>query len=242
MTNCTSQAIPFPGCRKRGVEACFAGGHVTSNGGALLLGEADRRLGLTGAVARRLSDGRQRGKVRHRLVDMVRQRVFGIARGYEDLNDHDVLRHDLALQTAAGRDAALASAPGLWRFENQAEPSWAWAVHEVLLETFIASFAAPPREIVLDVDATDDAVHGHQEGRFFHGYYDHYCFLPLHVFAGDHLLVAYLRSARIDPGQTRAWRPEIALQRISRGQVGRISRMHAIGCSSSLKYGMPREY
>ena len=198
MTDCTPEKLLFPACRKRQVEARFDGGDVTSNGGVLLLRQADRVLGLTAAVARGLADDRQRGKVRHRFVDMLRQRVFGIALGYEDLNDHDGLRHDLALQTAAERDGVLASAPTLCRFENRAERSWAWAIHGVLVETYIASFAAPPEEIVLDVDATDDAVHGHQEGRFFHGYYDHYCFLPLYVFAGDHLLVAYLRRADID--------------------------------------------
>ena len=201
MTNCTSTGIEFPACRKRRVEASFDGGEVTSNGGAPLLRSADRLLGLTAAVARGLEDGRQRGKVRHRLVDMLRQRVFGIALGYEDLNDHDALRHDLALQTAADRDRALASAPTLSRFENAAGEHWAWVIHEVMMEVFMASFDRPPEEIVLDMDATDDAVHGHQEGRFFHGYYDHYCFLPLYVFCGDHLLVAYLRPADIDPAK-----------------------------------------
>ena len=164
MTDCTPEKLLFPACRKRQVEARFDGGDVTSNGGVLLLRQADRVLGLTAAVARGLADDRQRGKVRHRFVDMLRQRVFGIALGYEDLNDHDGLRHDLALQTAAERDGVLASAPTLCRFENRAERSWAWAIHGVLVETYIASFAALPEEIVLDVDATDDAVHGHQEG------------------------------------------------------------------------------
>lgn len=201
MTNGTSDTIRFPACCSRRVAADFAGGDVTSNGGVLLLRDADRRLGLTAAVARGLPDDRQPGKVLHRLADMLRQRVFGIALGYEDLNDHGALRHDLALQTAAGRDQPLASAPTLCRLENRAEPWWAWLIHQVLLEVFIAAFDRPPEEIVLDVDATDDAVHGHQEGRFFHGYYDHYCFLPLYVFCGDHLLVAYLRPADIDPAK-----------------------------------------
>jgi hypothetical protein len=183
------------------VEARFDGGEVTSNGGALLLRQADRRLGLTAAVAGRLRDDRQPGKVRHRLIDMLRQRMLAIALGYEDVNDHAALRHDLAVQTAAERDRPLASPPTLSRFENAADRGWAWAVHEVLLETFIAAFDRPPEEIVLDFDATDDAVHGAQEGRFFHGYYDHYCFLPLYVFCGDHLLVAYLRPADIDPAK-----------------------------------------
>ena len=204
MTDCTSETIEFPACRKRRVEAAFDGGEVTSNGGALLLRQVDRRLGLTAAVAGALSDGRQRGKVKHRLVDMLRQRVFGIALGYEDLNDHAALRHDAALQTAAGRDTPLASAPTLCRFENRAEPACAWAIHGVLLDVFIASFEAPPEEVVLDFDATDDAVHGDQEGRFFHGYYDHYCFLPLYVFCGDHLLASYLRPSKIDQAK-HAW-------------------------------------
>jgi hypothetical protein len=105
------------------------------------------------------------------------------------------------VQTAAGRDRPLASAPTLCRFEHAAGRDWAWTMHEALVDTFIASFAGPPEEIVLDFDATDDAVHGRQEGRFFHGYYDHYCFLPLYVFCGDHLLVAYLRPADIDPAK-----------------------------------------
>ena len=201
MTKCTSEGILFPACRRRRVEADFAGGDVTSNGGVLLLRQADRLLGLTAAVARGLPDIRQAGKVRHRLPDMLRQRVFAIALGYEDLNDHGELRHDLALQTAVDRDTALASAPSLCRLESCAKPLWAWHIHQVLVDAFIASFDRPPEEIVLDVDATDDAVHGRQEGRFFHGYYDHYCFLPLYVFAGDHLLVAYLRPADIDPAK-----------------------------------------
>ena len=201
MTNGTSETLTFPACRKRRVEARFDGGDVTSNGGVLLLRQADRVLDLTARVARGLTDGRQRGKVRHRLVDMVRQRVFGIALGYEDLNDHDGLRHDLAVQTAVERDRPLASAPTLCRFENAAERGWAGTIHEVLVETFIAAHGPPPAQIVLDIDATDDAVHGAQDGRFFHGYYDHYCFLPLYVFCGDHLLVAYLRPANIDPAK-----------------------------------------
>ena len=201
MTNGSFDELLFPACCKRRVEAAFDGGDVSSNGGVLLLRQADRLIGLTARVARGLSDSRQRGKVHHRHVDMLRQRVFGIALGYEDLNDHDGLRHDLAVQTAAGRDRPLASAPTLCRFENAAGRDWAWTMHEALVDTFIASFARPPEEIVLDFDATDDAVHGRQEGRFFHGYYDHYCFLPLYVFCGDHLLVAYLRPADIDPAK-----------------------------------------
>jgi len=129
---------------------------------------------------------------------MLRQRVYGLAQGYEDLNDHDTLREDLALQTAVNRDEALASSPTLCRLENRAGRETAWALHAVLVEQFIASHKRAPKELVLDFDATDDRVHGEQEGRFFHGYYDHYCFLPLYVFCGEQLLVSYLRPSKID--------------------------------------------
>ena len=170
----------------------------------LLLRQADRLLGLTASVAGRLADARQRGKVEHGFTAMLRQRVFALALGYEDVNDHAALRFDLALQTAAGRDRALASPSTLSRFENAAGRAWAWRVHEVLVAGFIASFDAPPEELILDFDATDDAVHGKQEGRFFHGYYDHYCFLPLYVFCGERLLVSYLRPSKILAGQLSA--------------------------------------
>ena len=204
MTNCTSSSLEFPACRKRRVAADFSGGDITSNGGVLLLRQADRLSGLTASVARRLIDARQRGKVEHRFVAMLRQRVFGLALGYEDVNDHAALRHDLALQTAAERDCALASPSTLSRFENAAGRDWAWNIHEVLAEDFIASHSEAPEELILDFDATDDAVHGRQVGRFFHGYYDHYCFLPLYVFCGERLLVSYLRPSKID-GAKHAW-------------------------------------
>ena len=204
MTNCTSSSLEFPACRKRRVAADFSGGDITSNGGVLLLRQADRLSGLTASVARRLIDARQRGKVEHRFVAMLRQRVFGLALGYEDVNDHAALRHDLALQTAAERDCALAIPSTLSRFENAAGRDWAWNIHEVLVEDFIASHSEAPEELILDFDATDDAVHGRQVGRFFHGYYDHYCFLPLYVFCGERLLVSYLRPSKID-GAKHAW-------------------------------------
>jgi hypothetical protein len=124
--------------------------------------------------------------------------------GYEDITDHDRLRGDVALQTAVQQDEELASASTLCRWENRADREAAWAAHGVLVEQFISSFKRAPKEVVLDFDATDTAVHGQQEGRFFHGYYDHYCFLPLYVFCGDQLLVAYLRQSKID-GAKHAW-------------------------------------
>ena len=204
MTNCTLSDLRLPACKKRGVEVDFAGGDISSNGGVGLLDLAERRSGLLSGLTRRLSDGRQSGKVRHALSALLRQRVFAVALGYEDVNDHDALREDLALQTACGQDRRLASSSTVGRLDRSADRNWAWAAHAAIVESFISSFDAPPAELILDFDATDDAVHGRQEGRFFHGYYDHYCFLPLYVFCGDQLLVSYLRPSNID-GAKHAW-------------------------------------
>ena len=204
MTDCTLSKIEFPRCCGRVVAADFGGGDISSNGGALLVAAADRRLGLLSGLARRLEDGRQSGKVAHSLLPLLRQRVFAVALGHEDVNDHDSLRDDLVLQTACGRDGRLASPSTVGRLDRAADRSWAWAAHVSMVETFIASFERAPEKLVLDFDATDDPVHGRQVGRFFHGYYDHYCFLPLYVFCGDHLLVSYLRPSNID-GAKHAW-------------------------------------
>ena len=204
MTDCTFSKIDFPRCCGRRVEADFTGGDITSNGGAALLAAADRRLGLLSGLARRLDDGRQAGKVEHRLLPLLRQRAYAVALGYEDVNDHAGLRDDLALQTAVERDRRLASPSTIGRLDRAADRAWAWAAHVSMVESFIASFDRAPQELVLDFDATDDAVHGRQVGRFFHGYYDHYCFLPLYVFCGEHLLVSYLRRSNID-GAKHAW-------------------------------------
>jgi len=198
VTNRTPLQLSFPGCRRRRVEASFSGGHVTSNGGVLLLRQADRKTGLLASVSKSLADPRRAKSCAHSQLSMLRQRVYGLALGYEDLNDHETLREDMALQTAVERDSALASAPTLCRFENRTDRETAWVLHEVLVEQFVASHKRPPKELVLDFDATDDRVHGEQEGRFFHGYYDHYCFLPLYVFCGERLLCAYLRPSKID--------------------------------------------
>ena len=204
MTECTQESCDFPVCKRRRVEATFDGGDITSDAGVLLLQQADRRLGLSMAVAKALHDPRRRASCAHGLDSLIRQRLFGLALGYEDLNDHHTLRHDLALQTAVGQDNVLASASTLCRWENRTDRATAWRLHEVLVEQFIASFRRAPKRLILDFDATDDAVHGQQEGRFFHGYYDHYCFLPLYVFCGKQLLVSYLRPSKID-GAKHAW-------------------------------------
>ena len=172
MTKCNSSMVQFASCKRRTVEAHFGGGAVSSDGGVLLLRQADRRLGLTAGVAAALGDKRRRSSCQHDVRSLLRQRVYALALGYEDLNDHQTLRADPGLQTAVERDEPLASSPirrGGCRWENQADRDAAWAIHRVLVERFIASHKRPPRRLVLDFDATDDAVHGNQEGRFFLG-------------------------------------------------------------------------
>lgn len=186
------------------MEASFNGGNVSSDGGVLLLREVDRRLSLTQRLAELIPDERVLGRCDHRLLGMLRQRIYGLCCGYEDLNDHALLREDIALQTAVETDGVLASSSTLCRLEQRADRRVAWRIHQVLFEQLIRSFSKPPEELILDVDATDDPVHGQQEGRFFHGYYDQYCFLPLYVFCGEQLLVSYLRPSNIDPAQ-HAW-------------------------------------
>jgi len=186
------------------VQVDFEGGHVSSDGGLLLVRQADRKLGLTARLARIMGDRRRQASCDHELETLLRQRIYGLALGYEDLNDHDTLRHDVALQTATGTDQALASASTLCRWENRADRKTAWQIAEWMVDQFIQSYKTPPEEVILDFDATDDAVHGKQEGRFFHGYYVQYCFLPLYVFCGDQLLVSYLRPSHIDSAR-HAW-------------------------------------
>jgi len=204
MTGWNQLSFGFSQLGRRNVEAGFSGNPVTSDGGGLLLREIDRELGLTERLAEVLFDPRDESRCDHGLVDLLRQRIYALALGYEDVTDHDTLRHDPGIQTAVNRAEALASSPTLCRFENRADRKTAWAIHRVLVEQFIASFATPPEELILDFDATDDPVHGAQEGRFFHGYYDRYCFLPLYVFCKDQLLVSYLRPSNIDAAR-HAW-------------------------------------
>ena len=204
MTNCTQESFEFPRVNRRIVEANFQGGEITSDGGVLLLRQADGLLGVSEAVTFALKDRRRQASCDHDLLSLVRQRLYAIALGYEDLNDHEALRQDVAMQTAVERDQMLASAPTLCRLENRADRETAVRLHEVLLEQFIGSFKRPPKKLILDFDATDDAVHGEQDGRFFHGYYDHYCFLPLYVFCGRQLLVSYLRRSDIAAAK-HAW-------------------------------------
>ena len=204
MPNCTGERDLFGALGRRRIEVGFDGGEVSSDAGLLLLRQVERKVGLLRAAAQVLPDPRHPVLVLHTTEQLLRQRVFGLCQGYEDLNDHDQLRLDPALQTALderGTTAALqngASSPTLCRFEGRANRQAAVELHRVLVDQFIASFAEPPQELVLDFDATDDLVHGEQVGRHFSRYYNNYCFLPLYVFCGEQLLVAYLRSAKHD--------------------------------------------
>ena len=198
MPKCTSKTTPFPRIKRQQIEAEFSGGDISSDGGVLLLTQADNRLNLIGRLAANISDDRDQNRVKHTVESMLRQRVFGIALGWEDLNDHNSLRDDPAIQTALGNSDSLASAPTLSRFEGKASREIAWTIHEAYVQSFIESYKRPPEEIILDIDATDDRVHGNQQGKFFQGYYGHYCFLPLYVFCGEHMLVSYLRPSNRD--------------------------------------------
>ena len=180
MTKCTAPVLPFPRCQRRQVQAEFTGGDIIREGGVILLRQVDRRLGLLAAVDRVLPDPRDPRLIAHSQLSLLHQRVYGLwCVGDEDLNDHSTLRTDVALQTAVEREQRLASAATLCRLEKRGDRRAMWRLHEVLVEQFIASFPTPPPELILDFDATGDPVQGHQEGRFFHGYYDQYCFLPL---------------------------------------------------------------
>jgi len=209
MTQRNTQALSFSSLGSRRIEADFSGGSLTSDAGALLLRQADKRLGLLDALDEAIPDPRNPELITHPQRRLLAQRIFGIALGYEDLNDHSTLRDDPLWQALAecapDPEQPLGSASTLCRLENRVPRRALFETSRVLVEQFVASFAEPPECLVLDFDATDDPVHGHQEGRFFHGYYDGYCFLPLYVFCGDQLLVAYLRSADGDAaGHSRA--------------------------------------
>ena len=204
MTECNRMPLPFSRGKRREIVADFSGGVITSDAGALLLREADRQIGLLDALDAAIPDPRHPFLIVHPQRTMLAQRIYGIACGYEDLNDHQHLRDDPLWQVAAdhpGPDAVpeMASPPTLCRLENRVNRAALWRMAEVLVEQFITSYATPPEQLILDFDATDSVIHGHQEKRFFHGYYDAYCFLPLYVFGGDRLLAAYLRPSNIDP-------------------------------------------
>jgi len=202
MTACHHAPLAFARLGSRRVEAQFNAGALTTDAGALLLREVDRRLGLLDALNAALADPRDPSRTEHPQRSLLAQRVFGLALGYEDLNDHHALRTDPLWQALAERDPQpeqpLASPSTLCRLENRVTRADLVRLSRVLVEQFIASYVTPPATLVLDFDATDDPVHGQQEGRFFHGYYGGYCFLPLYVFCGERPLVASLRPSNID--------------------------------------------
>src|SRR4051812_15111331 len=202
MTDRSPAPLTFSRLGSKAVVADFQGGRLTTDAGALLLREVADRLGLFDALDDAVPDPRHPVFIVHEQKSMLAQRVTAIALGYEDLNDHQTLRADPVLQLAAGRapdeGRPLASPPTLCRLENRVDRQALARVAEVLLDQFVAAHPDPPEAPILDFDATDDPVHGKQEGRSFHGHYDHHCFLPLYVFCGDELLVAYLRPSNID--------------------------------------------
>jgi len=202
MTECNGLRLTFARVGRRKIQADFNGGQLTSDAGAALLREVDRHIGLIDAITAGIPDPRDGAKITHDLRTILAQRIFAIAMGYEDGNDHHDLRNDPLLQliTERGIDPTqpLASPSTLCRVENGVDRQTLAKLAEVFVEQFIASHPTPPEQIVLDFDATDDPVHGEQEGRFFHGFYGQYCFLPLYVFCGEQLLVAYLRPSKID--------------------------------------------
>jgi Transposase DDE domain group 1 len=212
-TECSPSLFEFAPVEGRAVEAAFDGGRMTSDAGALLLGAADQVIGLTRRFAACFTDARNPAYVEHEVETLAMQRIVGIALGYEDLNDHDALRHDPVMAALAGKLAArrsdcapLAGKSTLNRLElSRAAPTRyaklaadASAIERLFVDVFLDAHAKLPSQITLDLDATDDPLHGHQEGRFFHGYYDCYCYLPLYVFCGRHLLAAKLRPSNID--------------------------------------------
>src|SRR3954447_9202222 len=212
-TECSPMLFEFAPVEGRHVMGGFDGGAITSDAGALLLGATDRAIGLVDRFAGCFIDRRDPRYIEHRVATLVGQRVFGIALGYEDLNDHDELRHDPMMAVLAGKLTAsrgdcapVAGKSTLNRLELSRDEATRYhkiahdplAIPELLVTLFLEGYKTPPKEIMLDLDATDDPLHGEQEGRFFHGYYGCYCYLPLYVFCGRHLLAAKLRPANID--------------------------------------------
>jgi hypothetical protein len=203
MTECITDPIDFSNVSHKRIQADFNGGRLTSDAGTLLLREVDRHLGLIDQLNDSIPDPRNQALIVHQQRTLLAQRIFGIALGYEDLNDQQTLREDPLFQTITERGLSdkqpLASPPTLCRLENRITRESLVRIARVFVEQFIASYGrTAPDELILDFDATDDRIHGHQVGRFFHGYYDHYCFLPLYVFCGGQLLVSYLRTSKID--------------------------------------------
>jgi hypothetical protein len=212
MTECSETLFPFEAHFSRQVVAQFEGSWLTTEGGSLLLRQADRKIGLLRRVAGCFTDYRQPERIEHPVEEMLAQRIYGLALGYEDLNDHEQLRQDPLLGVLAGKrdlreplagkstlnrlELTPAGSPAAERYNKISySPE---AIDELLVTLFLESHRKAPSSIVLDLDATDTPLHGKQEARFFHGYYNHYCYLPLYIFCGDQLVCARLRPSNID--------------------------------------------
>jgi hypothetical protein len=209
MTECNQSGFGFEACGSREIVARFDGGTISSDGGAFLLRQTDKRLNLLPRLAECFLDNRNQDLIEHSILEMLSQRVYGLTLGYEDLNDHEQLRKDPVFGILAGREELeepLAGKSTLNRMELGAGTKdrykkitfWKEAVDELLVKLFLESHETAPAEIILDIDTTDLPLHGKQEGRFFHGYYDNYCYLPLYIFCGEQVLCARLREANHD--------------------------------------------
>ena len=241
MTECNQSSFGFEASGRREIVVRFDGGTISSDGGAFLLRQTDKRLNLLSRLSECFLDGRNQNLVEHTIQEMLSQRVYGLALGYEDINDHEQLRKDPVFSILAGREALeepLAGKSTLNRMElgtgiadrYKKITYWRDSIDELMVKVFIEAHQSTPGEIVLDVDTTDLPLHGKQEGRFFHGYYDNYCYLPLYVFCGDHVLCSRLREANHDASfgclteirrivaQIRAAWPEVKI--VLRGDSG----------------------
>jgi len=209
MTECNQSSFGFEMSGRREIVARFDGGTISSDGGAFLLRQTDKLLNLIPRLGKCFLDGRNQSLVEHSVTEMLAQRIYGLALGYEDLNDHEQLRKDPVFGILAGKEdlnEPLAGKSTLNRMElgtgindrYKKITFWKEGVDELLVNVFLESHDEAPAEIVLDMDTTDLPLHGKQEGRFFHGYYDNYCYLPLYVFCGDHVLCARMREANHD--------------------------------------------
>jgi hypothetical protein len=247
MTDCIQSGFEFEACGKREIVARFDGGTISSDGGALLLRQTDQRLNLLARLAECFLDGRNQEQVEHSILEMLSQRIYGLALGYEDINDHEQLRKDPVFGILAGRqelEEPLAGKSTLNRMELGAGTKdrykkitfWKEAIDELLVKVFVESYAQAPAQIILDVDTTDLPLHGNQEGRFFHGYYGSYCYLPLYIFCGEQVVCARLREANHDAafGSLQEIRRIIAQIRVAWPEVRIILRGDSGFCRNEL--------
>lgn len=190
--------LKFSPLNRKQVEANFEGGSITSNGGLLLLRETDKRLNLTARISKCITDSRKSCLVQHDCKTLLKQRVYAISVGDEDGNDQDKLRDDICFQTCVDQESPLASSSTISRFENAIDRETIKKMSIEMVESFIDNHQGIPEELVLDFDPTDNKLYGDQENKHYHGYYKNHCYLPLHVFCGDQLIVSMLRPSDID--------------------------------------------